>query len=93
MGRMVKNRKVKGPKTCRCFKKCCSSLQKRAARCESAAKLSCKKLREVWGRKREGPWKQTDRIGQLAQKFFWQVRPESVLSGFHDRAITVFVGQ
>ena len=45
------------------------------------------------GRKHEGPWKQTDQIGQLAQKFIWQVRPESVLSGFHDRAITVFVGQ
>ena len=31
--------------------------------------------------------------GQRVQKFIEQVRPESVLSGFHDRTITVFVGQ
>ena len=73
--------------------RCWSSLLRRVARCESAAKLGCKKTREVWRRKHEGPWKQNKQIGQLAQKFIWQVRPESVLSGFHDRAITVFVGQ
>ena len=79
---MVKNCKVKSPNICRCFKKLLFTSAEASAK--PAAKVSCKKLCEVWGRKRERPWKQTDRIGQLAQKFIWQVRDSSVPESFHN---------
>ena len=59
-------------------KKLFQSAEKERRAASRLQSLSCKKLREVWGRKREGPWKQTDQIGQLVQKFIWQVRDSSV---------------
>ena len=71
-------------KTCRCLNK----LLVKSAETSGALRVGCKtrlqKIREVWRRKREGPWKQTNQIGQLAQKFIWQVRDSSVPESFHN---------
>ena len=73
-------------------KKLFQSAEKERRAASRLQSLSCKKLREAWGRKHEGPWKQTDQIGQLIQKFIWQVRDSGLPESYHIRSAVSLLG-